>query len=196
MVLRAPAAGVVYYGACIDGKWSTASTVRAKLRPGGRIAAREIVVTVVEPLPMFLRAEVAEKQLQHLKTGLTGRATAVANPNWKLNAIINSIGRVPVSDGKFSARLAVEGPDVDKLMPGMNCKGKFIDYQNRNALKAPKKAVFSDLFDDQLQHVFVKQDDGAAKRRPVQVGRTVGDEVEILNGLSVGDVILLEEPKE
>ena len=37
MQIRSPADGVVYYGACTDGKWPAASTAGAKLRPGAKI---------------------------------------------------------------------------------------------------------------------------------------------------------------
>ena len=67
--------------------------------------------------------------------------------------------------------------------------------QRAEVLAVPRKAVFTDDFDDGRRYVLVSA--GAGKepmRRPVTPGRSNDELVEITAGLSVGEEILLEKP--
>ena len=80
-------------------------------------------------------------------------------------------------------------------MPGMTCELKLVGYDKADALLAPAKAVFHEDDDEDLRYVYVQRGDEAVKQS-VTVGRSKGDDVEIVEGLAAGDVILLEKPDE
>ena len=48
MSITAPASGIVYYGKCVRGKWSGASSIADKLRPGATASAGTLM-TIVSP---------------------------------------------------------------------------------------------------------------------------------------------------
>ena len=70
MILRAPVAGVAYYGQCTNGKWSQVSALQAKLKPHGKVTANTVLMTVVEPDGLHVESSLSEKDLPDFKTGL------------------------------------------------------------------------------------------------------------------------------
>jgi hypothetical protein len=56
--------------------------------------------------------------------------------------------------------------------------------------------IVTDEWDDQKHHVHVLGKDGKPKKRAVTLGKRTAKKVEILKGLSEGDKVLLERPKE
>jgi len=142
MSVKAPAAGVVYYGRCIRGKFSGAASLANNLRRGGSLAAGQVFMTVVKPRPMFIRAAVPEKHLQYVRAGLKGTASPTGYPDLKLAARIRHVAAVPTSSGSFDSRINVAlDRQAQALMPGMTCKVKLVPYVKKNVLTVPPKAV-------------------------------------------------------
>ncbi len=69
MKVIAPHDGIVYYGMCQRGKWPTAAAVEKKLIPGGKLAEREIVMTVVNPSKLQAMLVLSEEELKDLEIG-------------------------------------------------------------------------------------------------------------------------------
>ena len=82
------------------------------------------------------------------------------------------------------------------LAPGMACKVKIVTYLKKDALCVPPSTIVADELDEQKQSVKVLGKDGKTTVRPVTVGKKTDKQVEILDGLSEGDQILLEPSKE
>ena len=194
-VVKSPADGVVYYGKCTRGQWSSASALSEKLRRGGNIMPEEVIVTIVKPRPVFIRATVEEKDVQYMKPGLVGKATVTAFPELKLPVAVTDFSTVPIAPGSFEAKLKItldKEPDV--LMPGLATTVKLIAYQKEDALTVPASAVFSDEGDEDHSYVYLAGKDGKPEKRPVTVGKKSGAKAEILDGLHAGDEILAEKP--
>lgn len=192
LVVRSPVDGVVYYGACTRGKWES-DGVAAKLRPGGTVAAHEVLMTIVAPNQLRVRAEVPQADLQYLQPGTAGRVVVEGRPDVKLTAKVESISPVPVSDGKFDAVIALTGNN-GSLVAGMECEVKFVPYKNEKAIVVPTKAIFSDEIDEDQKYVYVHVNSEKSDKRIVTVGKESGDNTEVVSGLKVGEEILLEKP--
>ena len=65
-----------------------------------------------------------------------------------------------------------------------------------DALMVPAAAVGSEEDDADSKFVYVVVEGEAPAKRAVEVGRSKGDKVEVLEGLTAGDVILAEKPAE
>jgi len=197
MTVKSPADGIVYYGKCVRGKFSDSTMLAENLRPHGSVQANQVVMTVVEPRPMFVRAAAAEERLHYLRPGLKGTATPVGYPDQKLAVTVDRVSDVPASPGSFDARLKVALDKKAKgLMPGMACKVKLVPYLKKDALTVPPKAVMTDELDEQKHYVYVPEKDGKPQKRPVTLGEKTDKQVEILKGLAEGDKVLLEAPQE
>jgi Cu(I)/Ag(I) efflux system membrane fusion protein/cobalt-zinc-cadmium efflux system membrane fusion protein len=160
-----------------------------------RIAVR--IRGSVQPKGLFVRAEVEEKDLHQLRLGMEAKVLATAHPDVKLKAKIASTSVVPVTPGKFFARLAVEIPhDANPLMPGMACSVKLVPYLKAEALTVPASAVFTDELDEDRNYVYVPGQGDEPVKRTVKVGKKTDQKVEVLEGLKEGEEILQQKPGE
>jgi HlyD family secretion protein len=195
MTVKAPTDGIVYYGRCVRGKWSGGSET---LRRGSGIQANEVFMTIVKPRPLLVRISVPEAQLENICGGLK----AVVEPAGReqlLTAIVQHVGTVPLGSGSFDAQLTLATDGLaESLMPGMSCEVKMLPYAKKDALTIPPKAVFTDDLDLQKRYVYVagKKEKDKPQRRDVTVGKRNDKQVEILSGLSAGEEVLLERPKD
>lgn len=186
--VHAPHAGIVYYGMSQRGSWSTAATVERKLIPGGKLTMHEIAMTVVDPEEVRLRVMTPEDKVGDLEPGQVAEITLKSDPDSKRRGEVVSVSSIPYSDQTFdttiSIRPAGEGDEGRRLVPGLKADAEVVVYRNEDALTLPKAAV--------------KEDDGTStvtlvggKKREIEVGRTSGDRIEVLEGLSEGDKVVL-----
>lgn len=200
MTIVAPANGIVYYGQCQNGQWTTGASMASKLRQGGRISPDEVVLTIVESGAEFVRATVPEKDLWQLRRGQVGAVQPTAYDKHKLPASLDSLNVVPNAEGKYLAKLIIDSAqtpgDMPKLAAGMNCNVKINTYSSDDALTLPAKVVHTDKEDEDQNYVWVPGKDDKPVRREVVVGRRNSETVEIVKGLSAGDKVLKEAPKD
>lgn len=197
MNIKAPISGIVYYGKFVGGKWSGAELAVDKLRRGGRLAANDVFMTIVEPRPLGIRAPVAEKQLQHVTAGMKGTARPTAFPELKLTAIVDRVSAVPSGSKDFDTLITAALDDSARaVMPGMTCQVRFVPYLKPDALAIPVAALGADPLDAERQLVALPDKDGKPVRREVTAGKRNDKLVEILKGLAEGEEIFAEYPKE
>ena len=192
MTILSPAEGLVYYGQCLRGQWSTMTAVSRVLQPKGTLKPNMVVMTIVKPDSMFVRVTVAEKSLYQLEPGVKATVVPAAFPEQKLSAELAELSTIPISAGKFDGQVKLaENTEFGRVVPGMACSVTFTSYENPEAILVPKTAVQ----DEDGKFVYVQVDDKPQKRE-VKTGKFKGDKVEIVDGLSAGDVVLLEKPAE
>lgn len=125
LTLRAPIDGLVYYGACETGRWTTGPTVAKKLVPGGKLTPSEVIMTIVSPDKLRLKAVIQESDLAQFQPGQDGSATLVSAPDRKFTVRLDEISAVPLPTGGFEARLSLGGMLPGRVTPGMTCKVSF-----------------------------------------------------------------------
>ena len=195
LTITAPSDGLAYYGSWQGGKWSGAAAMQQKLRPGGQITPHEVLMTVVDPNRLVIRATLPEKDFAQVQVGAAGQMTAKAQPDAKVPVKVQEVSAAPIAEGQFAATLELTASAAD-LVPGMTCQVKIAAYFKADALLAPAGAVFSDEIDEEQKYVFVLTGEGKHERRNVTVGQSNDKWTEIASGLNVGDKILLEKPAE
>ena len=183
MTVKAPMDGIVFYGAFSGGKWATASSLSQKLRPGGTLAANEVVMTIADPALLHVVATASEKQLNDLRPGLPVNVVPTAANSLVLAGKVSAVSRILDPQGAFTVEVQVAGKTPGNLTPGMTCDVSVDAYSKKAALTIPEKMLIT----KNGQH-FVKIV-GQQKPRPVTVGRRVDDKVEIVKGLKVGDKV-------
>ena len=197
MTVKSPVAGLVYYGKCVRGKWSGGTSAADKLTTGKSVSANSVLMTIVSPRPMVVRATVPEKDLHWFRPGLRGTLRAAASPDTRATTTISEVETIPGPDGKFGIVLrATLDSEADALMPGMSCKVKLIPYQKKRTLTVPVSALETDEFDDSKHYVHLVAADGKSRKQPVAVGKRTAKKIEILDGLVAGDKVLKEYPKD
>jgi multidrug efflux pump subunit AcrA (membrane-fusion protein) len=196
LTVKAPIDGIVYYGKIVRGRPGDSGALVDALRPKGGIQPNQVVMTVVQPRPVFIRATVPEGDLHDLRPNLKGTATPACYPDLRLPVTLETTGDIPISPGSFEAKLSVDLKEKAKLlMPGMTCKVKLTPYLKQDALTVPPTAVVTDELDEEKQTVEVLEKDGTTKSRPVTIGRKTDKQVEIVKGLSEGEQVVIEPKK-
>ncbi len=197
MTVKAPADGLVYYGKCLHGKWTSAASMMEKLQRGGILMPDEVFITIVKPRPVFIRAAIEEKDLHLARAGMKGKIAPVPYPDLKLGGAIKSISPIPVTPGSFEGIISIEiSKEADALKPGMACTIKLVPYVKEDALTVPAGAVFTDDLDEDKHYVFLATKGGKHEKRTITIGKKTDKKIELRLGLQEGDEILLEKPKD
>ncbi len=195
MVVNAPADGVVYYGECVRGQWTSGGGMEAKLKEGGHIGSREVFMTIVQPEEMIVRAGIGEDNLYEIAAGRTVSIKPTGYPEDKITGRVSDVLVAPSLAAKYMITVSLNATD-SPVLPGMTCKLKVLVVDKPDALMVPATAVQSEDDEPDEKFVYLHVPDGEPEKRSVEVGRTKGDEVEVLQGLVVGDVILADKPAE
>lgn len=198
LTLRAPANGVVYYGRPARGVWPSEDLAGGALAVGAQVRPHQVLLCVVDPQTVRLRAAVEESQMRQLRQGMRGTFRPTLDPKRSLSATMGVISAVPIAAGRFDAEIDAEIPAGGKglpvpLMPGMAGQARFVVYSNPKAIVVPVSAVKTD--DEEQSYVTFLDADGNPQRRDVKVGEKVKDKIEIVEGLKAGDKIQVEEKK-
>jgi multidrug resistance efflux pump len=196
MTVKAPIDGILYYGKCVRGKWSGSFTAGEPLRRGATVMPNDVVMTVVQVRPMFVRTTVPESQLLNVYNGLQAVVEPAGAKNVKLTALARSVGAFPLGSAGFDAQFTLALPIPDFLVPGMTCELKAVPWQKKDALTVPPKSVFTDELDLTKQYVYVLGKGDKPEKRTVVVGKHNEKQADILQGLAEGDQVLLEKPKD
>lgn len=171
LMLRAPVAGRL---------------TNFRLQPGQTVAPADNVGQVDSEGSYKLVAEVDEFYLDRLTPGQTATAT-VAGTVFALR--VDKVER-QVTNGRFKVELSFTG----RVPAGLR-RGQSIDLQlklgeARPALILPNGAWARG---SGAAVVFVRDGDGRAVRRTVQLGRSNPEQVEVLSGLAAGDRVIVSD---
>ncbi len=195
MVIKSPADGVVYYGQCVDGKWSSITSLQAKLKPFGSVSANTVLMTIVQERPLSILSSVSEKDLPEVKEGLATVVVPTGDDEMELEGKVATVSSFPKSRGKFPIEIDFGDADAPEwLVPGMTCKAKVTTYENKEALLVPSSLVQSDEENEKRKYVMVlDEDEDEPVRRKVKLGHRKGKMVEIVKGLEEGEKIVKED---
>jgi len=191
MVVKATTDGIIYYGQCINGKWSGANAALARLRPGKNLSPNVVLMTIVKARPILFRVTIPEEKLYRVRPGIKGVVRPTGFPKLKLTAIVDEVNGIPSSDNSFLAKVTIATNEKSKaVMPGMSGKLELVSYKKKNALLVPAKAVKTDPLNEEKHYVKLVGKGGKPTKHPVEIGKRAGKNIEIVKGLSVGDKVL------
>lgn len=154
---------------------------------GGLIQPGTVITTLDDTDPIKLDFSVPELFIGTLEPGQTIEAQTAAYPNAVFDGQVKSVAtRVDPVTRSVTVRALLPNP-AHLIKPGMFLTVDLI-RKTAPALMIPEQAVVPE---NEKQFVFVIED-GTAKKREVQTGRRRPGEVEIIEGLSAGETIVVE----
>ena len=147
------------------------------------------VITTLDDLSIVkLDFSVPETFLSTLREGLDIEATTSAYPDEIFNGVVTSIDtRVNPTTRSIEIRAEISNDDR-RLRPGMLMVADLIKDRRESLMIAEECLV---PFENQ-QYVFVVSNDNTVERIAVTIGRRRPGSVEILEGLSLGDLVVTE----
>jgi RND family efflux transporter MFP subunit len=194
LTVSAPIDGIVYLGRAVDGKWSGTAETADTLRAGGKPMAGGVLMTVVSPDSLYVRAVVPEKHFGDLRVGQEAKIALTAFAGVEVAGKLRKIDAIPSPTG-FDAEFELKAaPSGSALAAGMTGKITVVAREEAQAIAVPAEAVQTDEADASKSYVLIVGADGKSTRRDVTVGRRLGDRVEIKQGLAAGDKILPKKP--
>ncbi len=169
--VRSPIAGIV-----------TARNVEL----GQRVAVNQVLFVVADFDPLRARIYVPEKDITEIYEGQKAIIRADALPEQEFTATVRMISPV-VDPANGTVKVTLDVPSArGKLKPGMFVSVYITTATHKDALLIPKKALLIESENDQV-YVF---DQGKARKAVLETGFTSGDMIEVLSGLSEGDLVV------
>lgn len=148
------------------------------------------VVEIADLDPLRLTVQVDEIDVRQLEEGMPARVRVDALSGVTLNAVLERIALVPISDlGIVNYDVRVRLEDLDpRVRVGMTAEATAVVESRQNVLVVPNQYIRIDRVRNQA-YVNLLQPDGTLREVEVTLGLQGQDNSEILAGLSEGDVV-------
>jgi HlyD family secretion protein len=170
-VVRAPVSGMV----------------AEKIANVGDVSGTQKLFTIIGNDALELQALVPEVQLPQVKIGSSVQITSDTDSRVRLSGSVREIAPL-VNTQSRQATVKIDIPATNLLRPGMFVRAA-INTGLATAVVVPRKAVLPQS--DGSSSVFLLLGEDKVQARRVELGSTVNDDVEIKNGLQVGDRIVV-----
>jgi len=186
--IRAPFAGIITQRYALQGAFVTPTTSASATDTGSSTS----IVALAQDLEVL--AKVTESDIAQIKPGQTVEIVADAYPSQVFSGRVKLIAPEAVKDRDvtlFQVRIAID-KGKDLLQSGMNVDLKFLGKTLNNALVLPTVAIITN---QGKTGVLIPDEKNQPKFQPVTTGSTIGNKIEILEGLKSGDRVFLELPE-
>jgi RND family efflux transporter MFP subunit len=152
---------------------------------GEYVAAGAPVVNIVRMDPLRLRAEVPERESRSVHVGQEVRVTLEGDPN----VYTGKIARISPAITAQNRVLIVEAEvrNDGHLRPGSFARAEIVSADSTPALAVPANALVSFAGIDKV----ILAQGGKAVETPITLGRRTADWAEVLSGLKVGDLVII-----
>jgi len=161
---------------------------------GGLVSAGTAILTIVDVSELGLIAEVDETDILLVEPGMQAEVELDAATDVRYPARVASIDVLPTANSRgavaYRVRLALVTPPTGAPTPrpGMNAVAHLRVREASGAVAVPAAAVFNA---EGQNMIWVRRADGKAERRPVTVGVSGTDLVQITNGVQPGDQVVV-----
>ena len=192
-VVRAPFAGVVIAKAAQPGE------IISPLSAGGGFT-RTGIGTIVDMDSLEVEVEVGEQFIGRVQPKMPIEAILNAYQDWKIPGEVIAI--IPTADrGKATVKVRVALDTKDpRIVPDMGVKVSFLEAAKpagekpkNEGVRAPDAAISNR---DGKDYAFVVTDEDTVEQRELRLGREMGDDRQVLQGLAAGESVVLDPPAE
>ncbi len=186
-LIRAPFAGVITQKFATEGAFVTPTTTAST----ATAATSTAIVALADGLEVL--AEIPEADISRIEPGMAVEVRADAFLGETFDGEVRLIAPEAIErDGVtlFQIRVALLS-GTEQLRSNMNVTLDFLGEQVSGALTVPTVAVITQ---DGQSGVLVPGDNNRIRFRPVTLGSQVGDRIQILEGVEVGDDVFIDLP--
>jgi RND family efflux transporter MFP subunit len=161
---------------------------------GAAANAKAAVVTIADMSSLEVEADVSESNLSRIRPGQPCEIQLEALPDQRFRGEIHMI--VPTADrSKATVMVKVRFVDKDKrILPEMSAKVAFLSRQVTGDEKRPRIALNQSAVVNRKSQVVYLVRGKSVIETPVSLGAPIGDMVEVLQGVKIGDVVVLNPP--
>lgn len=186
--IRAPFPGIITQRYAIQGAFVAPSTSASS----SDSASSTSIVALARDLEVL--AKVPESDIGQIKAGQIVEIVADAYPDQVFKGRVKLIAPEAVKERDvtlFQVRVQIErGKEL--LQSGMNVDLRFVGEKLNNALVVPTVAIVTNKGST---GVLVPDEKNQPKFQPVTIGSTLGNKIQILDGVKAGDRVFVELPE-
>ncbi|MGC8722550.1 MAG: efflux RND transporter periplasmic adaptor subunit [Acidobacteriota bacterium] len=185
-VIRAPFAGTVV------SKDAQPGEIVSPISAGGGFT-RTGICTVVDMSSLEIEVDVNESFIAEVHPGMPVEATLDAYPSWRIPGKVRTI--IPTADRqKATVKVRVAFDHLDpRILPDMGVRVAFLSPEALKPSKAKALVPDAAVRSGKGGPVAFRVVGGRLRMTPVVLGEKRGSEVEILDGLSPGEVVAVSE---
>ncbi len=173
--IRAPFSGVITQKMMDEGSMANPGMPILAIEQSGEL---QIIASVPENYIPFVKVgDIAKIEIKSLDVTIDGRVSELSPSAFR-------------TGGQYAMKLAIETKDKENIRSGMYVN---ILIPNETEESITSKIMLdksSIVYRDQLTGVYVIDDQSQANLRWVRLGKNIGDQVEVLSGLSQNDKIV------
>ncbi len=163
---------------------------------GAAANAKSAVITIADMNSLQIEADVSESNLNQIKVGQPCEIQLDALPGERFRGAIHTI--VPTADRtKATVMVKVRFLKKDpRVLPEMSAKIAFLSRPTTPEEQKPRVAINQSAIVNKKgeSRIFLVRENRAIET-PVKLGITIGEMVEVLEGINVGDQIVLNPPE-
>jgi len=157
------------------------------IEPGAYVSPGTQLFELVDVSKLKLNVAVNETQVAQLKVGDKVQVKASVFPDKTFSGRVNFIAAKSDASLNFPVEIEVANTAGNQLKAGMYGTAIFDFPQQAPVIIVPRNAFVGSVNSNE---VFVVDADNVARTRKVIAGRIIGDQVEVLQGLNEGDVVI------
>lgn len=153
-------------------------------RPGDLIGGNTPIATLIST-SRTVEAKISEENFADLKVGQKASVRFLPYGAWLYDAVLTKI--LPTADPTTQRYIVHLDVDIEpvKLVPGITGEVTIVVGERQAEAKIPRRALFGN-------NVYVAKD-GRVELRPVETGYVSLTTVEVLKGLSAGELVIVDQ---
>eukprot|EP00831_Metopus_contortus_P017702 TRINITY_DN17478_c0_g2_i2.p1 TRINITY_DN17478_c0_g2~~TRINITY_DN17478_c0_g2_i2.p1 ORF type:complete len:200 (-),score=47.85 TRINITY_DN17478_c0_g2_i2:84-683(-) len=191
MQFISPVEGVVIYGDP-DRRWGN-----PEVRPGMDVRRRQVLLTIPDMSKLIVEFDLPEQFRSQVKLNDRVVVRPESLTNVSVNGKLMEISQLPVnqihwdsnSPKIYKSKVSLNRHDP-RMVSGMSVQLEVITEVLKNVLYVPVEAVYEDTG----KFIVYKRSFGKPVRKEVKIGKANDSYVEIVEGLTEGDVVYLYRP--
>lgn len=155
------------------------------------IQTNDTLVTLYDMDEVSMTVSVDEDDMTDIAVGTQANVSFVAYPNDIFEAAVTEISDAETDSSgavTYSVTITLKG-DVSGLFQGMTGEITFVTKETREVLYVSNRAI---IREGTKSYVKIKDESGKVRKQEITTGFSDGINVEIVEGLSEGDVVLIE----
>jgi multidrug efflux pump subunit AcrA (membrane-fusion protein) len=159
------------------------------MKVGDKVTTQTSVATVGDLKTLQITSYIPERYISTLQNGLQADIVFDAYPNEKFKGVITSISPImDINTRTLEITLTLTEHD-ERIRPGMFASLQLITEQRINTLVVPAQALLS-YYNEKV--VYIINSENMAERRTITTGLTTDESVEVLSGLTAGDIVITQ----
>ena len=173
--IRAPFSGVVTQKMVDEGSMANPGMPILTIEQNGEL---QVIASIPENYIQYVKVgDVAKMELKSLSITIDGKVSELSPSPFR-------------TGGQYSMKLALDTKDKENIRPGMYVNILIPNKTGENITSKIMLDKSSIVYRDQLTGVYVIDDQSQANLRWIRLGKTIGNQVEVLSGLSQNDKIV------